>query len=131
METAMSSEPADTKETTTIEPIGEEITIDTFIRSDLRVGVVREAKPVEGANKLLELSVDVGEGRHRTIFAGLATAYAPGQLEGRRVVVVANLKPRKMRFGVSEGMVLAAGTGGQDLQLVEVGEGAEPGSKVS
>ena len=113
------------------EPIAEEIGIDSFAKVDLRVGLVRNAEAVEGAKKLLKLSVDIGEPKPRTIFAGIAAAYAPEALVGRRVVVVANLAPRKMRFGVSEGMVLAAGSGGADLRVVEVDEGAEPGSKVS
>jgi methionyl-tRNA synthetase len=117
--------------TVSIEPIAGEIDIDGFTQVDLRVGHVRAAKSVEGAKKLLELSVDLGEGRLRTIFAGIAQAYRPEDVEGRLVVVVANLKPRKMRFGTSEGMVLAAGPGGKDLQLVEVADGAQPGSKVS
>lgn len=114
-----------------IEPIAGEIDIQGFTQVDLRVGLVVSASAVEGAKKLLELRVDLGEGRPRTIFAGIAEAYAPDEVEGRRVVVVANLKPRKMRFGVSEGMVLAAGPGGKNLQLIEVAEGAKPGSRVS
>lgn len=112
------------------EALEEEITIDTFTKSDLRVGLVREAKEVKGAKKLLELQVDLGEGRTRTIFAGIREAYRADQLVGQKVVVVANLKPRKMRFGVSEGMVLAAGTGGKDLQVVTVPESASLGSRV-
>jgi methionyl-tRNA synthetase len=106
------------------------ITIDDLERVNLRVGLVRAAQAVEGADKLLKLTVDIGEAQPRTIFAGIALAYAPEQLVGRRVVVVANLKPRKMRFGTSEGMVLAAGPGGSDIQLVSVDEGATPGAEV-
>lgn len=121
----------ETEPTVSIEPIAGEIDIEGFTQVDLRVGVIRAAKAVEGAKKLLELTVDLGETRPRTIFAGIALAYRPEEVEGRSVVVVANLKPRKMRFGTSEGMVLAAGPGGKDLQLVEVADGAQPGSKVS
>ena len=107
------------------------ITIDDLDKIDLRVGVVVEAGSVEGADKLLQLRVDVGEAEPRTIFAGIAKAYPePATLVGRRVVVVANLAPRKMRFGTSEGMVLAAGPGGTDIQLLSVDQGALPGSIV-
>ncbi len=95
-------------------PIGEEITIDDFSRIDLRVGVVREAGQVEGARKLIRLMVDIGEGRLRQIFAGIRAAYPePEKLIGTKVIVVANLKPRKMKFGLSEGMVLAGGGAGR------------------
>jgi methionyl-tRNA synthetase len=97
-----------------LEPLAEEITIDDFARVDLRVGVVREASLVEGANKLIRLMVDLGEGRLRQVFAGIRSAYPePEKLIGAQVLVVANLKPRRMKFGVSEGMVLA-GHGGED-----------------
>ena len=114
-----------------IAPIADEITIDTFSRVDLRVGLVIDAQNVEGAKKLLQLSVDLGEGRPRNIFAGIAKFYTPEQIKGRRVVVVANLKPRKMRFGLSEGMVLAAEAEDKSLYVVEAAEGASLGSKVS
>ena len=113
-----------------VEDLEDEITVDVFGKSDLRVGLVRQAQEVKGAKKLLELRVDLGEGRIRTIFAGVREAYRPEHLVGQKVVVVANLKPRKMRFGVSEGMVLAAGTGGKDLQVVTVPESAALGSRV-
>jgi len=91
-----------------IEPIGEEIAIDDFAKLDLRVGVIREAGLVEGAKKLIRLMVDIGEAEPRQVFAGIRSAYPePEQLVGQQVVLVANLKPRKMKFGVSEGMVLA------------------------
>lgn len=112
------------------EPLAEEITIDSFLKVDLRVGLVLKAELVEGAKKLLRLTVDVGEGRARNIFAGIREAYAPEQLEGKKVAVVANLKPRKMRFGVSEGMVLAAGPGGKDIQVLSVPDDAKPGSQI-
>lgn len=110
------------------EPIAEEITIDTFSQTDMRVAVVVEALAVKGAKKLLELKVDLGEGRLRTIFAGLAQVYKPEELNGKKVVVVANLKPRKMRFGLSEGMVLAAGS---PPRVVEPNSDATIGSRVS
>jgi methionyl-tRNA synthetase len=95
-----------------LEPIGAEITIDEFAKVDLRVGVVREAALVEGAKKLVRLLVDIGEEKPRQVFAGIRSAYPePEQLVGTHVVVVANLKPRKMKFGLSEGMVLAGHSG--------------------
>ncbi|MFO0336289.1 MAG: methionine--tRNA ligase [Pseudomonadota bacterium] len=107
-----------------------EITVDDFAKLDLRVGRVLEAKLVEGADKLLELSVDLGAGDVRTIFAGIRSAYAPDRLVGRHVVVVANLKPRKMRFGTSQGMVLAAGPGGTELFVVSPDDGVQAGMRV-
>ncbi len=130
---AVSKEPVAEAEdkTTSIEPVSPSIDVEAFGRVDLRVGLVRAARAVSGAKKLLELEVDLGEPRSRTIFAGIAPAFSPDALVGRRVVVVANLEPRKMKFGTSEGMVLVAGSGGTDLHLVEVAESAEPGSRVS
>ena len=87
------------------------------------------AQLVDGADKLLELTLDVG-GETRTVFSGIRAAYDPQALEGRLTVVVANLAPRKMRFGTSEGMVLAAGPGGGDIFLISPDEGAEPGMRV-
>jgi methionine--tRNA ligase beta chain len=110
-----------------------EITIDEFAKLDLRVALVRKAETVEGADKLLRLEVDLGEGRLRQIFAGIRAAYPePAALVGRKVIVVANLKPRKMRFGVSEGMILA-GCGPDDCRLGLAGFDGElePGDKVS
>ncbi len=105
------------------------ISIDDFARVDLRIARIVEAGPVDGADKLLRLVVDLGTER-RTVFAGIRQAYAPEALVGRLTVVVANLAPRKMRFGTSEGMVLAAGPGGSDLFLLSPDSGAEPGMKV-
>ena len=98
----------------------------------IAAGIARitQAAHVEGADKLLRLDLDVGE-HQRTVFAGIKGAYEPEQLEGKLVVVVANLAPRKMRFGVSEGMVLAAGPGGKDIWLLSPDEGAVPGAKVT
>jgi methionyl-tRNA synthetase len=105
------------------------ISIDDFARVDLRIARIVEAAPVEGADKLLRLVLDLGSER-RTVFAGIRQAYAPEQLVDRLTVVVANLAPRKMRFGMSEGMVLAAGPGGADIFLLSPDGGAQPGMKV-
>lgn len=105
------------------------INIEDFGKIDLRIAKILEANHVEGADKLLQLKVDVGDGE-RQIFAGIKSAYQPENLIGRHVIVVANLAPRKMRFGLSEGMVLAAGPGGNELWLVSPDEGAKAGMKV-
>ena len=106
-----------------------EISIDDFMKVDLRVAKITAAEPVEGADKLLQLTLDLGD-QTRNVFAGIKAAYKPQDLVGRRVVAVANLKPRKMRFGISEGMVLAAGPGGEDIFLLSADDGATPGMKV-
>ena len=106
------------------------ISIDDFQKIDLRVAKVTAAKLVEGADKLLDLTLDVGD-HQRRVFSGIRSAYEPESLIGRLVVVVANLEPRKMRFGVSEGMVLAAGPGGSDIFMVAPDVGAEPGMQVT
>ena len=113
-----------------LEPLADEIDIDKFLTVDLRVGLIVEAKKVNKAKKLLQLTVDLGEAKPRNIFAGIAQAYEPETLVGKKVAVVANLAPRKMSFGVSEGMVLAAGPGGKDLQVVQVPDDATPGSRI-
>jgi methionyl-tRNA synthetase len=105
------------------------ISIDDFAKIDLRIARIVDAKYVEGADKLLQLTVDIGEGRTRNIFAGIRAAYEPDKLVGRLTVVVANLAPRKMKFGVSEGMVLAAGPGGKDLWILSPDDGAQPGMR--
>ena len=105
------------------------ITIEDFVKVDLRVARIVKADAVEGADKLLQLTLDLGD-ETRTVFAGIKSAYSPQQLEGKLTVVVANLAPRKMRFGVSQGMVLAAGPGGQDVWLISPDSGATPGMKV-
>lgn len=112
-----------------VEPIADAIEIDDFAKIDLRIARIVKAQSVEGAEKLLQLTVDLG-GETRNIFAGIKSAYSPEQLEGKLTVVVANLKPRKMRFGTSEGMVLAAGPGGKDLWILSPDQGAEPGMRV-
>ncbi len=106
-----------------------EITIEDFAKIDLRIAKIVQAESVEGADKLLKLTLDIGDAQ-RTVFAGIRSAYAPDQLTGRLTVVLANLKPRKMRFGMSEGMVLAAGPGGKDIFLLSPDSGATPGMKV-
>jgi glutaminyl-tRNA synthetase len=109
-----------------------EIVIDEFAKTDLRVGLVLEAEGVEGAKKLIRLSIDLGEGRARTIFAGVRPWYPdPSILVGRRVVVVANLKPRQMKFGTSEGMVLAAGDEKRGFTVVQADPAALPGDTVT
>jgi len=115
-----------------LDPIGEEITIDDFSKIDLRVGVVREAGLVDGAERLVRLMVDIGEGRKRQVLAGIRSAYPePEKLVGKKVVVVANLKPRQMRFGLSEGMILA-GVGGSDRLSITTFDGELlPGDKVT
>jgi len=113
----------------TCEPIAETVDIDDFGKIDLRVARIVKALPVDGAEKLLQLTVDIGD-ETRTIFAGIKSAYAPEQLEGRLTVIVANLKPRKMRFGTSEGMVLAAGPGGKDIWVLSPDAGAQPGMRI-
>ncbi len=105
------------------------INIDDFAKVDLRIAKIEKAEPVEGADKLLALTLDVGDSQ-RQVFAGIKAAYAPDALVGRHVIVVANLAPRKMRFGVSEGMVLAAGPGGEDIFLLSPDDGAKPGMRV-
>ncbi|HEC17819.1 MAG TPA: methionine--tRNA ligase subunit beta, partial [Gammaproteobacteria bacterium] len=117
------------KEGSTMDPIAETIEYDDFAKIDLRIARITKAEHVEGADKLLQLTLDLG-GETRNVFAGIKSAYAPQDLEGKLTVMVANLAPRKMRFGVSEGMVLAAGPGGKDLWILEPHEGAQPGMKV-
>jgi len=111
------------------EPLKTEIEIADFDKIDLRVATIVDAKPVDGADKLIELQLDIGV-ETRTVFAGIKAAYDPKDLIGRRTVMVANLKPRKMRFGVSSGMVLAAGPGGGDLFILSPDDGAQPGMRV-
>lgn len=113
----------------TEDPISEEITFDDFAKVDLRIAKIVKAEHVEKADKLLRLQLDIG-GETRQVFAGIKSAYQPEDLEGKLTVMVANLAPRKMRFGMSEGMVLAAGPGGKDLWILEPHEGAQPGMKV-
>ena len=111
------------------EPIEAEINFDDFAKVDLRIALITKAEHVEKANKLLKLTLDIG-GETRTVFSGIKSAYKPEDLEGKYTVMVANLAPRKMKFGLSEGMVLAAGSGGEDIYLLEPHDGAKPGQRV-
>ena len=112
------------------EPLAEECTIDDFVKVDLRVARVLKAEHVEEARKLLKLTLSLGGDHRRQVFAGIKGAYEPESLEGRLVVMVANLKPRQMKFGLSEGMVCASGPGGKDVFLLSPDEGAVPGQRV-
>ena len=117
------------------EDIAPEIKIDDFAKVDLRIARIVNAEKVEGSDKLLRLTLDVGEGRHRNVFSGISAHFDPATLVGKLTVVVANLAPRKMKFGLSEGMVLAAShadskvDGG--LYLLEPGTGALPGMRLN
>jgi methionyl-tRNA synthetase len=110
--------------------IAPEIEIGDFQKVDLRIAKITHAGLVEGADKLLQLTLDVG-GESRNVFSGIRQAYKPEDLIGKLTVVVANLKPRKMKFGMSEGMVLAAGPGGKDIFLLSPDSGAQPGQRVT
>ena len=128
------SAPAPTSAQTTGKPAAPDeasdvISIDDFMKVQLKVARIVEAAPVEGADKLLQLTLDVGD-HQRQVFSGIKAAYQAEDLVGRLTVVVANLAPRKMRFGVSQGMVLAAGPGGSDIFLLSPDSGAEPGMDV-
>jgi methionyl-tRNA synthetase len=111
------------------DPIADMISFEDFAKIDLRIARIIKAEHVEKADKLLRLELDLG-GETRQVFAGIKSAYQPEELEGKLTVMVANLAPRKMRFGMSEGMVLAAGPGGEDIWILEPHEGAQPGMKV-
>ncbi len=116
------------------ETIAPTITIDDFAKVDLRIARIVECEAVEGSTKLLRLTLDAGEGRTRNVFSGIASAYKPEQLKGKLTVLVANLAPRKMKFGVSEGMVLAASHADERTQpgiyVLEPGPGTQPGMRV-
>ena len=112
------------------DPIAEEITIDDFFKTDLRVARIIEAKEVPEARKLVQLTLSLGGDETRNVFAGIKSAYELDELTGRLVVMVANLAPRKMKFGVSEGMIVAAGPGGEDIFILSPDEGAVPGQRV-
>jgi methionyl-tRNA synthetase len=126
-ETAAASEAAKAAGALALEP---EIGIDDFCKVDLRIAKIVAAEDVPEASKLLKLTIDLGAGGQRTIFAGIKAAYKPEDLVGRLTIVVANLAPRKMRFGTSEGMILAAGEGGSDLFILSPDSGAKPGQRV-
>jgi methionyl-tRNA synthetase len=112
------------------DPIAAEINFDDFAKVDLRVAIIEKAEYIEGADKLLCLHLGLGEHGKRQVFSGIRSAYTPEQLIGKCTVVVANLKPRKMKFGMSEGMVLAAGPGGKEIWLLEPHAGAKPGMRI-
>ncbi|WP_225775040.1 methionine--tRNA ligase [Pseudomonas sp. Marseille-Q5115] len=112
------------------DPLASEIDFDAFAAVDLRVARILKAEAVEGADKLLRLTLDLGD-EQRNVFSGIKSAYPdPAALEGRLTMMIANLKPRKMRFGVSEGMVLAAGPGGSEIYLLSPDSGAKPGQRI-
>jgi methionyl-tRNA synthetase len=116
------------------EAIAPNISIDDFAKIDLRIAKIVACEAVEGSTKLLRLTLDAGEGRMRNVFSGIASAYKPEQLVGKLTVLVANLAPRKMKFGVSEGMVLAASHGDEKANpgifVLEPSPGAQPGMRV-
>ena len=115
------------------DPISEEIQFDDFAKIDLRIAKIINAEHVEKADKLLKLTLALDSqenGETRQVFAGIKSAYQPEDLIGKHTVMVANLAPRKMRFGMSEGMVLAAGPGGKDLWILNPDDGAQPGMRV-
>lgn len=114
-----------------IEPIASEIAFDDFAKVDLRVAKVLSAESVEGSDKLLRLQLDLGEGKPRQIFSGIKKSIAPETLVGKSVVVVANLAPRKMRFGISEGMVVCAQNADGSLKMIFADEGAQSGGRIS
>ncbi len=111
------------------EPIADEIEFDDFAKIDLRIAKIISCEAVPKADKLLKFQLDIG-GETRQVFSGIKSAYQPEELVGKMTVVVANLKPRKMKFGMSEGMILAAGPGGKDLWILEPHQGAQPGMRV-
>ena len=123
-------EPAAEQQQTPTEPIKAECTIEDFAKVDLRIAKVLTAESVEGADKLLRLVLDIGGGQQKNVFAGIAKAYKPEELIGKTVVCLVNLKPRKMKFGLSEGMILASGPGGKDIFMLTADVGAEPGQIV-
>ena len=116
------------------EAIAPTITIDDFAKIDLRIAKIVDCKAVEGSTKLLQLSLDAGEGRLRNVFSGIASCYKPEDLVGKLTVLVANLAPRKMKFGISEGMVLAASHADEKAQpgiyILEPVAGATPGMRI-
>jgi methionyl-tRNA synthetase len=112
------------------DPLSPEIEFDAFAAVDLRVALILKAEAVEGADKLLRLTLDIGD-EQRNVFSGIKSAYPdPARLEGRLTMMIANLKPRKMRFGISEGMVMAAGPGGEEIYLLSPDSGAKPGQRI-
>ncbi|MCJ2372966.1 methionine--tRNA ligase [Pseudomonas sp. RGM 3321] len=128
-DTSASSAPAGNGELAK-DPLSAEIDFDAFAAVDLRVALILKAEHVEGADKLLRLTLDIGD-EQRNVFSGIKSAYPnPSELEGRLTMMIANLKPRKMRFGISEGMVMAAGPGGEEIYLLSPDNGAKPGQRI-
>lgn len=123
------SAPTSASTSNAAEPIAAEIDFNDFAKVDLRVALIANAEHVEGSDKLLRLTLDLG-GETRNVFSGIKSAYDPKDLVGKLTVMVANLKPRKMKFGMSEGMVLAAGPGDKEIYLLEPNTGAKPGQRV-
>jgi methionyl-tRNA synthetase len=111
------------------DPLATEINFDDFMKVDLRVALITHAEHVDGADKLLKLTLDIG-GETRQVFSGIKSCYDPASLQGRLTVLVANLAPRKMRFGLSEGMVLAAADD-KGIYLLEPDSGAQPGQRIT
>ena len=123
------NEQAEQNPPTLDEPLAPQCSIEDFMKVDLRVAKIVKAEKVTGADKLLHLELDLG-GITKNVFAGIAQAYQPEQLVGRLVICAANLQPRKMKFGVSEGMILAAGSGGKEIFILSIDTGAKPGQRV-
>jgi len=128
------TKPAPSKKAKVNKPANTDEKLDTiefedFAKIDLRIALIEKADHVEGADKLLKLTLSLGD-ESKQVFAGIKSAYQPEQLEGRLTVMVANLAPRKMRFGISEGMVLAAGPGGDEIWLLSPDDGAKAGMKI-
>ncbi len=115
---------------TSVDAIAPQIDYDDFAKLDFRIAKIVAASRVDKSDRLLQLTLDIG-GETRNVFAGLSNAYRPEDLEGKLTVMVANLAPRKMRFGISEGMVLAAGSGETELFILQPDSGAKPGMRVS
>ena len=120
----------DSSEPLEAEPLSPEITFDDFSKIDLRIARVIAAEDVAEARKLLKLTLSLGGDEQRTVFAGIKAACEPTELVGKLVVMAANLAPRKMKFGVSEGMILAAGPGGKEVFPLGVVDGGRPGQRV-
>ncbi len=129
-ETSAETIPFDSDAALLAEPLTETVSFDDFAKVDLRVVRVIEAEDVPGAQKLLKLTVGLGGDNHRTVFAGIKGVYKPEDLVGRLVICVANLAARKMKFGLSEGMIVAAGGGGGEIYLLSPDDGAKPGQRV-